>query len=142
MFHLRKYSDPLLSTLLKHFWQRLQFQVFYRLGTPVFGEFLPLFSADPLKLCQVGWRASQHSYFQVSLEMLDRVQVRALAGTLKDIQRRVLKPLMRCFGGVLRVVVRLEGEPPPQSEVLIALEQVFIKDLSVPCSDHLSLDPD
>ena len=27
----------------------------YKLGTPVFGEFLPFFSADPLKLCQVGW---------------------------------------------------------------------------------------
>ena len=29
----------------------------YRLGTPAFGEFLPLFSVDPLKLCQVGWGA-------------------------------------------------------------------------------------
>ena len=38
----------------------------YKLGTPVFGEFLPFFSADPLKLCQVGWGASLHSYFQVS----------------------------------------------------------------------------
>ena len=36
----------------------------------------------------------------------------------------------------------LEGEPSPQSEVLSALEQVFIKDLSVLCSVHLSLDPD
>ena len=41
--HLRKYSDPLLSTLLKHLWQRLQ-----PLSLPVFGEFLPIFSADPL----------------------------------------------------------------------------------------------
>jgi hypothetical protein len=41
-------------------------------------EFLP-FSADPLKLCQVGWGVSLHSYFQVSPEMLDRVQVWALA---------------------------------------------------------------
>ena len=45
--------------------------------------------------------------------MLDRVQVRALAGTLKDIQRLVPKPLLHCLGGVLRVVVRLEGEPSP-----------------------------
>ena len=36
----------------------------------VFGEFLPFFSADPLKHCQVGWGASLHSYFQVSPEML------------------------------------------------------------------------
>jgi hypothetical protein len=65
----------------------------YKLGTPVFGEFLPFFSADPLKLCQVGWVALPHNYFQVSPEMLDRVQVRALAGPLKDIQRLVRKPL-------------------------------------------------
>jgi hypothetical protein len=40
------------------------------------------------------------------------------------------------------VDVLLEGEPLPQSEVLSALEQVFIKDLSVLCSVHLTLDPD
>ena len=42
---------------------------------------------------------------------------------------------------VLRVVILLEGEPSPQSEVLSALEQIFIKDLPV-LSVHLSLDPD
>ena len=47
-----------------------------------------------------------------------------------------------CLGCVLRVVVLLEGEPSPQSEVLSALEQISIKDLSVLCSVHLSLDPD
>ena len=47
-----------------------------------------------------------------------------------------------CLDCVLRVVVLLEGEPSPQSEVLSALEQVFIKDLSVLCSVQLSLDPD
>ena len=62
-----------------------------KLGTPVFGEFLPFFSADPLKLCQVGWGASLHSYFQVSPEMFDWVQVRALAEPLKDIQKRNFK---------------------------------------------------
>ena len=80
--------------------------------------------------------------FQVSPEMFDRVQVRALAGSLKDIQRLVLKPLLHCLGCVLRVVVLLEGEPSPQSEVLRALEQVFIKDLSVLCSVHFCLDSD
>ena len=74
--------------------------------------------------------------------MFDRVQVRALAGPLKDIQRLVPKPLLRCVGYVLRVVVLLEGEPSPQSEVLSALEQVFIKDLSVLCSVHFCLNPD
>jgi hypothetical protein len=66
----------------------------YKLGTPVFGEFLKLFSADPLKLCQVGLGALLHSYFQVPLEMFDRFQVQALAGPLKDIQRLVPKPLL------------------------------------------------
>ena len=82
-----------------------------------------------------------HSYFQVS-ELFDLVHVWALAGPLKHIQRLALKPLMCCLGCVLRVVVVFEGEPSPQSEVLRALEQVFIKDLSVLCSVHLSLDPD
>jgi hypothetical protein len=72
-----------------------------------------------------------HSYFQVSPQMFDRVQVQALAGLLKGIQRLVPKSLLYGLGCVLRVVVLLEGEPSPQSEVLSALEQVFIKDLSV-----------
>ena len=83
---------------------------------------------------------SLHSYFQVSPELFD--QVWALAGQLKDIQRLVLKPLLHCLGCVFRVFVLLECEPSPQSEVLRALEQVFIKDLSVLCSVHLSLDSD
>ena len=71
-----------------------------------------------------------------SAEMFDRVQIHALAGPLKDIQRLVLKPLLRCLGCVLRVV-----EPSPQSGVQSALEQVLIKDLSLLFSVHLSLDP-
>ena len=62
-------------------------------------------------------------------------------GHLKDIQRLVPKPLLRCLGSVFNVVVLLEGEPLLQSEVLSALEQVLIKDLAVLCSVHLSLDP-
>ena len=74
--------------------------------------------------------------------MLDRVQDRALAGPPKDIQRLVPKPLLHCLGCVLRVVVLLEVEPTPQSEVMSTLEQVFIKNLSKLCSVHLCLDPD
>ena len=74
--------------------------------------------------------------------MFDRIQVRALAWLLKDIHRLVPKPLLCCLGCVLRVAVLLEGEPLPQAEVLSALEQVFIKDLFVLNSVHLSLDPD
>jgi hypothetical protein len=134
--HTIPHNDPLPSTLLKHLWQRLQF------GRPVFGEFLLFFSADTLKPRQVGWRALLHSYVQVSPEMFDWVQVRALAGPLKDIRRLVPKLLLRCLDCVLRVIVLLEGELEPQSEVLSTLEQVFIKDLSVLCSIYLSLDPD
>ena len=62
-------------------------------------------------------------------KMFDRVQVRGLAGPLKDIQRLVPKPLLCCLGYVLMVIVLLEGEPSPKSDVLSALEKVFIKDL-------------
>ena len=98
-----------------------------------FGVFLPFLSADPLKLCQAAWGALLQGYFQVSPEMFDWVQIWALAVPLKDIQRLVLKPRLRCLGCVLRVIVLLEGEPSTQSKVLSALEQVFIKDLSVLC---------
>ena len=73
--------------------------------------------------------------------MFDRVQVWALAGPLKDIQRLIPKPLLPFLGCVLRVVVLLEGELSLQSDVLSSLEQVFIKDLSVLCAVHLSLGP-
>ena len=85
-----------------------------KLGTLVFGKFIPFFSSDPLKLSQVGWGPSLHSYFQVSPDMLDWVQVWALAGPLKDNQRLVRKPLLHCLGCAFRVVVPLEGEPSPQ----------------------------
>ena len=52
--------------------------------------------------------------------MFDWVKVRALAGPLKD------KPLLHYLDCVLRVIVLLEGEPSAQSEVLSALDQVYI----------------
>jgi hypothetical protein len=86
--HSQKYSDPLLSTLLKNLWQQLQTRVVLGMILQAFhtciGEFLPFFSADPLKLCQIEWGASLHSYFQISPETLDWVQVQALAGPLKS----------------------------------------------------------
>ena len=74
--------------------------------------------------------------------MLDRVQIQTLAGPLKDIQRLVTKPLLSCLSCVLRIVVVLEGEPLPLTKFLSILEQDLIKDLSVLCSVHLSLNPD
>ena len=107
-------------------------------GPTVFGEFHPI-SANPLKLCPVGLERRCTDIFR-SLQRC--LIVRALAGPLKDIQRLVPKPLLRCLGCALRGVILLEGEASPQSAVLSALEQVFIKDLSVLCSVHLSFDPD
>ena len=110
-----------------------------KLGKPVFGEFLPFFFADPLKLCQFVQGALLNSSFQVSTEMFDRVKFWALNGPLRDIQRLIPKTFFRCLGFVLSVIVLLEGKPLPQSEVLSSLDQVFIKDLSVLCSDYLCL---
>jgi hypothetical protein len=63
-----------------------------------FWEFLLFFSADPLKLCQVEWGASQHSYFQVSPEMFEWVEVGALAGPLKDIETfPEATPVLSCW---------------------------------------------
>uniref|UniRef100_A0A8C7RC61 Uncharacterized protein n=1 Tax=Oncorhynchus mykiss TaxID=8022 RepID=A0A8C7RC61_ONCMY len=66
----------------------------------------------------------------------------SLACSTCHVYRLVPKPLLCCLDCALTVVVLLEGELSAQSEVLSALEQVFMKDLSVLCSVHLSLDPD
>jgi hypothetical protein len=68
------------NVMLKPLWQRLQTLLGYEAWhTCIWG-------VSPI-LCQVGWGVSLHSYFQVSPEMFDWVQVRPLAGPLKDIQR-------------------------------------------------------
>ena len=85
------------------------------------------FSADPLKLCQVRWALWVDSHFQISPEMFDWVQVRALAGPLKDIQGVVPKPLLRCLGCMLKVIVLLEGEPLAQCEALSTLDPVLLR---------------
>ena len=92
--------------------------------TPGFGEFLPFFSADPLRLCQVGWGPSVDIHFR-SPELFDWVQVRALAEPLNDIHIVVPKPLLLCLSCILRVIVLLEAETSAQSEVLSAQDQVF-----------------
>ncbi len=63
--------------------------------------------------------------------MSDWFQVPAVAGPHEDIHRVVPKPLLHCLGCVRRVIVMLEGELSAQSEVLSALNQVFITDISV-----------
>uniref|UniRef100_A0A8C8FAD6 ADP-ribosylation factor-like protein 3 n=1 Tax=Oncorhynchus tshawytscha TaxID=74940 RepID=A0A8C8FAD6_ONCTS len=87
--HLHKYSDPLLSTLL-HLWQRLQPRVF--LGMMLQAWHTCICRSSQALLGWVG--TSLHSYFQVSPEMFDWIQVWALAGPLKDIQRLIPKPFL------------------------------------------------
>ncbi len=72
--------------------------------------------------------------------MLNWVQVRALAGPFKNCHGVVVKPLLRYFSCVLRVIVLLEGKPSAQSEVLSTLEKVFVQDIPVLGRIHLSLD--
>ncbi len=72
--------------------------------------------------------------------MLNWVQVRALARPFKNSHGVVVKPLLRYFSCVLRVIVLLEGKPSAQSEVLSTLEKVFVQDIPVLGRIHLSLD--
>lgn len=62
-----------------------------------------------------------HGHFQVSSEMFNWVQTQA--GSLKDIHRVVLKPLIIVIGYMFRAIVLLEGKPSAQSEVLSSLNQ-------------------
>ena len=139
--HLQKYSDPLFITLLKHslksswVWR-------YKLGTPGFGEFLPFFSADPLNLCQVGWERSCTAIFRslerCSIGLKSRLWLRR-SRSFRDLSwSHSCVVLAVCLGSLSCWKVKLL----PSREVLSALEQVFIKNLSVLCSLHLSLDPD
>ena len=69
--------------------------------------------------------------------MFDWVQVRSLAGCLKDIYRVVPEPPLHYPACVLGVIVLMEGGPLAQSEV-----QVFIKDIYILFSVQLSLNSD
>ena len=113
----------------------------YQIYTSGFGEFLPFFLADLLKLCQVGWGASVNSNLQVFPQILNGIQVWALAGPLKDFHVLVLKPFQCCFGWIVGVIVLLEHKSLWQSQVFCTLKQVLLKDLPVFSSIHCSLDP-
>ena len=93
---------------MKHLWQRLEHQVFLVMTlqawhTCICGVFPNLLCRSSQALSGLMGSVTAQ-YFQVSPEMLNRVQVQALAGPLKDIQRLVPKSLLRCLGCVLRVV--------------------------------------
>ena len=100
------------------------------------------FSHSSLQILPSSGRLNGERCCTVIFRSLQRCSIGLKSGPLRDIQSLVMKPLLPCLGCVLRVVVLMESEPLPQSEVLSALEQDFIKDLSVLCSVHLSLDPD
>jgi hypothetical protein len=101
----------------------------YKLGTPVFGEFLPFFSADPLKFCQIGWGASLQ-FFQVSPEMFDRSGLwLGHSWTFRDLSRiQSCIVLAVCLGSLSCWKVNLWSR--------------FSSTISVLCSVHLSQDPD
>jgi hypothetical protein len=103
----------------------------------LYGEFLPFFSADPLKLCQVVWGVSLHSYFQVSPEMFDQVQFQALTWPHKDIQRLVPKPLLHCLGCVSLSCWKVNLCP-----CLRSWSRFSSRISEVLCSVNFSLDPD
>jgi hypothetical protein len=73
------------------------------------------------------------------------LSIQSLRGPAEKNRRLVLKPPLCCLGCVLRVVILLESEPSPQSEVLSALEQVFIEEMrsrayfSVPSGEQMSM---
>ena len=81
-----------------------------------FGDFLPFFIADLLKLCQVGWGISVNCNFQDCPQILNGIQVWALAGAPKDFHILVLKPFRCCVGCMLGVIVLLERKSSPQSK--------------------------
>ncbi len=84
-----------------------------------------LLTSSPLKLCQVGW--GQTHIFRFLQKYFIGFKPRLWLGhssTFTD-----LSISHSCC--VLRVIVLLEGEPSAQSEVLNALDWVFIKVISI-----------
>lgn len=91
---LDMYSDLLFITL-------------QRFCTPVFGQFLPFFLADPYKLNQIRWGLSVNCHLYIFQQMFYGVQVWVLA---MDIQRLVLKPLWHCQAFMLQAIVMLKDD--------------------------------
>ena len=110
--HLHMYSDPLLSNLLKHLWQRLQSLLRYA-ATNLANLYSGSFSHSSLQILSSSVRLDGERCCTAFSRSLQRCLIRALAVSLKDIQRHDPKPLLHCLGCVLRFVVLLEGEPSP-----------------------------
>lgn len=75
-------------------------------------SFFLLFLADPLRISANGRGNSVNSHLHVSSETLEEVKGQALAGSLKDIRRLILNPLLwLCVSCCCAVVVQI-GERP------------------------------
>lgn len=96
----------------------------YKFGKPVFGDFLKLFSADPLKLYQFTYGVSEH----IS-GLCRNVWPGSCLGSGCATQGHS-KLRLRHLGYLLKVAVRLECKSSPKSDVHSTLEQAFIKDLT------------
>ncbi len=84
-----------------------------------------LLISSPLKLCQVGW--GQMHIFRFLQKYLIGFKLRLWLGHSRTFTELSISQ-SSC---VLRVIVLLEGEPSVQSEVLNALDWVFIKAISI-----------
>ena len=107
-------------------WVRL-----YQLCTSGFGDFLPFFLEDLLKLGEVGWGVSANSNLQFFPPILNGIQVWALGLFWSNSQC--------CFGCMLGVIVLFEHKSSPPSQVFYTLKRVLLKDLPVFGSIHCSL---
>lgn len=83
--HRNEYSDPVLSALVEEPLTAITASSSFECDATTFAHldwkiFLPFLFINALKLCQAGWGPSVDNHFQFSPEILDQVQVRALAG--------------------------------------------------------------
>ncbi len=85
-----------------------------------------LLASLPLKRCQVGW--GQMHIFRFLQKYLTGFNPRLWLGHSMTFTEL---PLSHSCGVLFRLIVLLEGEPSAQSEVLNALEWVFIKAISI-----------
>lgn len=87
---------------------------------------------SPISLCrtsqaQAGWRTSQYHYFR----SLQRCSIGLCLDCSKTFTDLSWSHSLFCLGCAFQVIVMSETEPSLHYEVLSALEQVFLKDVSV-----------
>jgi hypothetical protein len=118
ILHLHKFSDPLLSILLKHLWQCLQPWVFLSMTLPAWHTCIWGVSHSLLyRFSQVlsGWMRSVAAqlFSGPSIDVRSGSSLGCCWGTQRNSETCPPKPLLHCLGCVLKAVVQLEGEPSP-----------------------------